>query len=128
MPAMLSASSCFEPFQMRRLSILLLILAIPAPVGAQSQTHSYGVPAAGAPRDGVALRSALAADGGEAVQSAPTASDQPLIAPLPFAPRRGNADAGQCRLACDRAYYFCLAGDDETCPGDWGRCRAGCSS
>jgi hypothetical protein len=36
-------------------------------------------------------------------------------------------DAGQCRRACARPYYFCLAGDNaESCPEQWARCVSDC--
>jgi len=36
-------------------------------------------------------------------------------------------EAGQCRLDCAQAYYFCLsAGEPEDCGPSWGQCRATC--
>jgi hypothetical protein len=36
-------------------------------------------------------------------------------------------DPGECRLACARPYYFCLAGEDAaSCPQAWTRCRSAC--
>lgn len=41
---------------------------------------------------------------------------------------QASADVGQCRLACGRSYYFCLAGEGpEDCPPIWGQCLKTCA-
>jgi hypothetical protein len=38
-------------------------------------------------------------------------------------------DAHQCRIACARPYYFCLAGQETgVCPVNWSRCVASCDT
>jgi len=58
----------------------------------------------------------------------PVAALTPAFAqPLQAVPPVAAVDAGQCRRACARPYYFCLAGDDaDSCPTDWSRCVSAC--
>jgi hypothetical protein len=111
------------------LPLLIIALTVAAPAGAQ-QSPRYSIPAPGAAREGPALRSAIEADGqpaaGAEARSRPPSAPTP-VTPNFFPPPAAGAAAGQCRLTCDRGYYFCLSGDDGTdCPGAWGQCRAGC--
>ena len=52
-------------------------------------------------------------------------------APLAFFAAAGQPaprDAGECRQACARSYYFCLAGDyAASCPQEWTSCRSDCN-
>ena len=55
---------------------------------------------------------------------------QPSLAlragPLPIA-SVAPVDAGECREACARPYYFCLAREnDGGCPQDWSHCLTAC--
>jgi hypothetical protein len=56
------------------------------------------------------------------------AKPKPFRLPVAYAPpTRPKADAGQCRLSCDRSLYFCEASDDaDQCGGSWTQCRAAC--
>lgn len=63
-----------------------------------------------------------------------TASNLPSPAPIsparPLAPPSPpGGDAGQCRMACARDYYFCLSGEATAeCPSAWGQCRNSCDA
>jgi hypothetical protein len=108
---------------MRRLAILLVIsFAIAAPAAAQSGRIAAAPP----PADPAPLRGP--------VGMSPT-PDAPADAPIPPPPSvqptgltASVADGSQCRMTCSRAYYFCLAGEDERCPQYWSRCVSGCRS
>lgn len=48
-------------------------------------------------------------------------------APKPKAPPTDPVQ--QCRAACDRRYYFCLAeAEPETCAPQWAQCRNRCGT
>lgn len=95
---------------MRRILALLLVsLAMASPAGADQKP---------APKAKVPPPAA-------AVVAAPQTALQPLI---PLASSRAGGDTGQCRAACARSYYFCTAGGDDTCPGNWAQCNARCTS
>jgi len=71
-----------------------------------------------------------AAAGGSA-PPAQVAVAGPTLPTGPAAPGSGAAappsDPTDCRLACARSYYFCLAGADPTdCPRSWTQCLADC--
>ena len=54
---------------------------------------------------------------------------QTALAPLiPLASSRPGGDAGQCKAACARSYYFCRTGDDDVCPSQWAQCAARCTA
>lgn len=91
----------------RMLTLLLMTLALASPAGADQKP----APKAKAPPPAVAV--------------APQTALQPLI---PLASGRSGGDTGQCRAACARSYYFCTAGGDDTCPGNWAQCNARCTS
>ncbi|MDI1364450.1 MAG: hypothetical protein PSX79_06200 [bacterium] len=94
---------------MRRvLALTLMTLALASPAGADQKP----TPKAKAPPPAVAAA------------AAPTAVLQPLI---PLASNRPGGDAGQCRAACARSYYFC-SGDDDGCPSRWAQCNARCTA
>ncbi len=90
---------------MRRvLALLLVSLALASPAGADQKPAPKRAPPAA-----VVPQTAL----------------QPLI---PLASSRPGGDAGQCRAACARSYYFCTAGGDEICPSQWAQCNARCTA
>jgi len=105
---------------MRRLAAcLVLSLVLAAPAAAQQGRIAAGQTST----DQAALR------GSVGVASAPAAEEPPLSLPPPVLPASTPAaatDGGQCRLACSRDYYFCLAGEDDRCPQQWSRCVTGC--
>ena len=78
------------------------------------------------------LRGAEAAPAVTTPAPAP-APPPPIQSKAPLAFFAANAqpaarDAGECRQACARTYYFCLAGGDEpSCPQEWTSCRSDCS-
>lgn len=95
----------------RAVLILSLSLALAAPAGAQPVEALRGGQAPGAAQ--------------------PRAAESPAPpAPAPVLPTSPPAyDAGQCRLSCAQAYYFCLASDTpDECPGAWSQCRAACDA
>jgi len=92
---------------MRRILVLLLVsLALASPAGADQKPAPKKAPP-------------------PAVVAVPQTALQPLI---PLASSRPGGDAGQCRAACARSYYFCKAGDDDICPSQWAQCNARCSA
>ncbi|HEY3695720.1 hypothetical protein [Phenylobacterium sp.] len=96
----------------RPLAFLLLALLAAAPAAAQEK---HG-------RMRVIPPSPLSALRGAAAPATPISTP-----PQPLTPQAG--DPGQCRIACARSYYFCLAGDDaETCAPSWGQCRGACTA
>ena len=108
------------------LPLAIFALATAAPAGAQ-QAGRYATPDRGEAREGRAVRGALAAESEAPAANAAAPAISPIPAPNLASPSWPAAARGQCRLACDRAYYFCLSDDDGTnCPGEWSRCRAGC--
>jgi hypothetical protein len=53
---------------------------------------------------------------------------QPLPVPVNTIASPIPTDAGQCRLGCAQAYYFCLsAADADDCGGTWTTCRSDCA-
>ncbi len=102
-----------------RLSFLVLVCLLAS--GAAEAVTPAG---AGASADD--LRGPVAA---QPLQPAPT----PLDSHLPNASFAGDSalgqtDAGQCRLACARTYYFCLASEGATgCPENWSQCASSCA-
>lgn len=105
---------------MRRLAAcLILSLALAAPAAAQQ-----GRIAVARPVKDAALRGPLAAG------LNPPPEEAPLLLPLPVQPTSistSSTSGSQCRTRCSRTYYFCLAGEDDTCPQTWSRCVSGCS-
>ncbi|ALL12426.1 hypothetical protein [Caulobacter henricii] len=91
----------------RALTLLLVSLALASPAGADPT-----------PASKAKVPPAAAAVG-------PQTTLQPLI---PLASSRPGGDAGQCRAACARSYYFCKAGDDDICPSQWAQCTARCTA
>ncbi len=90
---------------MRRvLALLLVSLALASPAGADPKPAPKKAPP---------------------VAVVPQTALQPLI---PLASNRPGGDAGQCRAACARSYYFCTAGGDDVCPGQWAQCNARCTA
>lgn len=108
---------------MRRLAAcLILSLALAAPAAAQQRRIPVAAPAT----DSAALRGPVSAGQSrfadvEAEATAPAPPFEPAVLAVP-AP-----DARQCRMTCSRAYYFCLAGEDDRCPQHWSRCVTGCA-
>ncbi|MFZ5668134.1 MAG: hypothetical protein ACOY4K_01435 [Pseudomonadota bacterium] len=97
--------------------LLVLALAVAAPSAAQEMGRigSVSPPAA-------ALRGPM-----EAAPKPP--ADLAVPAPaLPAAPIRVADGSRQCRLACARAYYFCLADEADICAPNWSRCTARCGT
>lgn len=105
---------------MRRLAAcLILSLAFAAPATAQQGRITVSEPVKDA-----ALR------GAQSPAPAPPEAT-PLLLPLPVQPTSISStggDASRCRTACSRIYYFCLAGEDDTCPRNWSRCVSGCGT
>jgi hypothetical protein len=70
-----------------------------------------------------------------AAAKTPAPRPRPLaLAALPPLPQPPGAsplagvDPNQCRAACARTYYFCLAGENaEACPEPWTRCVVDCT-
>lgn len=91
----------------RALALLLVSLALASPAGARQSAK----PKAKAPPPAAVI--------------VPQTALQPLI---PLASSRPGGDAGQCRSACARSYYFCKAGDDDICPSQWAQCNARCTA
>jgi len=111
---------------MRRLAVLLLILALAAPAAAQNPNKGRITVIQQPPAKAQALRGPQAPAGpAELPETSPGMSPLPANRILATLPQGG--DPGQCRLTCARNYYFCLAGDDaDICGPDWGQCRAAC--
>lgn len=123
-----------------RAAALLLSLAVLAagPAGAQQRTPPTPqfqggrivVPAAPGPSDGAGRPILDVLRGPDTAQTGappvPVAPPTPVLAPLA---RPAPIDGGQCRLACARSYYFCLASDSaDECPSAWGQCRSRCDA
>lgn len=103
---------------MRRLTILLIALALATPAGAQQGPRRLRIVE---PPKTVPLRPA---------ETPPEPPPEVPAAPPPgFTPvRSADRDADRCRLACAKTLYFCLAEEDEVmCNGQWAQCAAGCS-
>ena len=121
---------------MRRvLAFLVLILALAGPASAQRRPITVIAPSAAAP----VLRGPLSADtpvaagpaadptGTAAAAAAALAQSQIPLRLLSDTPVGG--EAGQCRLTCAQAYYFCLSSDvGDDCAPTWGQCRAACDA
>lgn len=105
---------------MRLVVCLLLSLTLAAPAVARQSRVPFGGPTP----DQAALKGTVSAG------AAATPTDEippPLPPPVqPTGLAASPAGGGQCRLACARAYYFCLAGEDDRCPQSWSRCVSGC--
>src|SRR5690348_16749459 len=86
-------------------------LSIPKPPPSAAAAGLRGPQTPAQPRPAVQARAApLPAqppNPAAALTPAIAAPVQPTLTPIAAA-----ADAGQCRRACARPYYFCLAGDD----------------
>lgn len=110
---------------MRRLAALLMLtLLLAAPAGAQEarRLDAGKAPAAGALRGS---EPEAPADGSGTDGLAALVPLPPPVAPVGS---RTSSSARQCRAACAREYYFCLAGEDEICPQVWTKCTAGCGA
>jgi hypothetical protein len=101
---------------MRRALMVVLLCLAAAPAGAQPAK-----PAANG------LRGPLGVE-------APAKANLP-VTPAPGAglpgppPLQSTAPSSQCRQACDKDYYFCLAQEAaDQCPATWSQCRAGCDA
>jgi hypothetical protein len=111
---------------MRRIGKLLglaavaILVAGAAPDGAPVHRARLA-PANAAAANG--LRGAQGVHGGRAPAQPPI-----LHASLPaLAPPAAVIDPRQCRMACARPYYFCLAGEDAgSCPQTWSQCLSAC--
>ncbi|HLI67969.1 MAG TPA: hypothetical protein VKU90_16510 [Caulobacteraceae bacterium] len=100
------------------LSIPLIAAAPDAPVHKAKTTIPQSAPAG--------LRGAAPIRGAQLPAPAPLAALPPAIATTATA-STAETDPGQCRAACARPYYFCLAGGaPESCPEAWSRCVSGC--
>ena len=100
------------------LAALAVLLAAAAP---NSATHLTRIVAAPKSATQTGLRGALTA----APERPPPALA--LRESLPPIASAAPVDAEQCRQACARPYYFCLAREnDGGCPQDWTHCLTAC--
>jgi hypothetical protein len=101
---------------------VMAVLVAGAALGAPSRRATVIVQPKSATASG--LRGAEATGQARARTSPPAvqrASLPPLATPV------AAIDSGQCRAACARPYYFCLANDDTgSCPQTWSRCLVAC--
>jgi len=110
---------------MRRLALLaLLSLALAAPAGAQDSGRLRAAPS----EPSVALRGPVGETPGngapdEAESLAALVPMPPPVAPVGTVAR---SDTRQCRQGCNRAYYFCLSAEEDTCAPAWTQCTARC--
>jgi len=107
------------------LSVLIAGPALAAPGG--------GLRVVAASSDAAGLRGSQAAPALSAPAPQASSLPPPIQSKAPLGFFAANAqpaarDVGACRLACARAYYFCLAGEDApSCPQNWTSCRADCT-
>ncbi|MDR3513157.1 MAG: hypothetical protein P4L73_16095 [Caulobacteraceae bacterium] len=107
-----------------RASILVLALTVGLAAAACASpglaAAKAGEAAAPTPKRIVVLRGAQAVPRAP-VRPAPLAPPSPIASAIPV-------DAGQCRLGCAQAYYFCTSAEDaESCSGTWVSCLTRCS-
>lgn len=87
--------------------------------------------AADAPPPGGKLAVVASARRSDATAGAtPAGADLPPVTTSPAAPWLSPTppvDAGECRMGCAQAYYFCRAGDQTSdCASSWSQCVAAC--
>jgi len=116
-----------------RLVLAVLWLALAGPAAGQEKSRFVIVRPQ--PTAEAGLRGPLAMQPASAAPAAlpgPEAPPPEAPAGLPVLPAlsapTSSQAARQCRSSCDRAYYFCLSGEDGECPTIWGRCRNGCGT
>ncbi|HEX4196589.1 MAG TPA: hypothetical protein VHZ26_04030 [Caulobacteraceae bacterium] len=113
---------------MRRIGFCLCLAVLAAAlIGAApaEQPTAPARPAAKVVRGGQGGRNPQNAQSGKTAK--PTATLAPLAPAASPLSDASAADPGQCRMACDHSYYFCLSGQDaESCPETWTSCRTGC--
>jgi hypothetical protein len=60
---------------------------------------------------------------------APAVTLSPIPAPAVSLAAQPAANPDECRRACSRAYYFCVAADGpDECGPSWGQCRTACTT